>query len=258
MIQPTLLFGAVLSALSAGIYLYVGRVLSRRRQTSWEATVAWTLFIVWWYALGAATLSGALLSLLGAFRIAGLPVFVTFNLVNFLAICVALFGLMFYLLYLFTGNYRLLGPLAAFYIAYYILLVYYVQARMPVDVTVNRWNAGIVYQKEASGPLFLITLLLLVLPQILGSLAYFTLYFRVQNPTQKYRIFLVSWSIIIWFTSALLASLAGIGQQDWWQVSSRLIGLGAALTILMAYQPPSMVKRRFGIGSITEERSSSA
>jgi hypothetical protein len=145
--------------------------------------------------------------------------------------------------------------LAIFYIAYYLLLIYYIQARIPVDVTVGRWNAGLVFERQAGGPLFYIALLLLVFPQIIGSLAYFTLYFQVKNPTQKYRILLVSWSIIIWFMSAFLASITGIGQQDWWQVISRLIGLGAAFIILIAYQPPFSIQRRFGVTPITEETS---
>jgi hypothetical protein len=258
MVEPTLLFGATLSLLSAGIYFYVGKVLSRRRPASHEAGMAWSLFVIWWYALAAATFSGAIVSLLGALGVASVPLFVTFNHVNLLALCTALYGLMFYLLYLFTGNYRLLWPLAIFYIAYYILLIYYIQARIPVDVTVGRWNAGLVFQREAGGPLFYISLLLLVFPQIIGSLAYFTLYFRVENTTQKYRILLVSWSIIIWFMSAFLASITGIGQQDWWQVTSRLVGLAAALTILIAYQPPTSIQRHFGVTSISEDRSTLA
>jgi hypothetical protein len=253
MIQPTLLFGALLSIVNAGIYIYVGRVLNRRRAASADARLAWTLFVVWWYALAATTLSGAILSLLGGLGFVSLPLFTTFTLVNLLAICVALYGLLFYLLYLFTGNRILLGPLTVFYIVYYIFLVYYVQASAPVGVIVNRWSATLEYQNQIRGPLFLIALFLLVFPQIFGSLAYFTLYFRVRTVTQKYRVLLVSWSIIIWFLSAFLASLAGLGQQDWWQITSRLIGLIAALAILFAYQPPAWVKNRFRVTSITEE-----
>jgi hypothetical protein len=253
MIQPTLLFGATLSILSAIIYYYVGRVLSRRRVAAPDARLAWTLFVVWWYALASSTLSGAVISLLGAFNLAGLALVVTFNHVNLLAICVALFGLMYYLLYLFTGSRRLLLPLAIFYLVYYILLIYYIQARVPVGVTVGRWNAGLQFEQQATGPLFLIVLLLLIFPQVIGSLAYFTLYFRVKNITQKYRILLVSWSIIVWFMSAFLASIAGFGQEDWWQVASRLIGLSASLAILLAYDPLPWIRRRLGVSSIAEE-----
>lgn len=252
MIQPTLLLGASFAALSAGVYFYVGHVLNRRRPASSEAGLAWHLFVIWWYGLAASNLSSAVLNLLGAFGVANLPLFTTFTYMNLLAVCVGLFGLMFYLLYLFIGNRRLLVPLIVFYVAYYFFLVYYIQARSPISVTVERWRATLEYQNEVQGPLFLIAILLLVVPQIIGSLAYFTLYFKVKTATQKYRILLVSWSIIIWFLSSLLASVSGLSQQDWWQIVSRLIGLGASLTILMAYQPPSWIKHRFGVTAIAE------
>jgi len=255
MIQPTLLFGALLSILCAVIYYYVGRVLSQRHPASPDARMAWSLFVVWWYALAVTTLSGALLNLLGALGIVGLPLFTTFTLFNLLAICVGLYGLVYYLLYLFTGNRRLLGPLTVFYIGYYILLIYYVQASDPSGVEVERWRAVLVYQNQLQGPFFIVVLLLLLFPQIIGGLAYFSLYFRVKNVTQKYRILLVSWSIIIWFLSTFLASISGLAEYDWWQIASRLLGLGAALVTMLAYQPTAAIKRRFGVTSIAEESS---
>lgn len=255
MIQPTLLFGALLTIVSAVIYYYVGTVLRRRQSSSADTRLAWRLFVVWWFALAASTFSGAVLSLLGAFGIAGVPLFVTITLMNLLAICVALYALMFYLLYLFTGNRNLIGPLSIFYIGYYAFLIYFVQASDPIDVTVGRWSATLVYQNQIRGPLFLIALSLLVFPQIIGSLAYFTLYFRVQKATQKYRILLVSWSIIVWFLSAFLGSISGLAQHDWWQIISRLIGLSASLTIMFAYQPPLWIKRYFSVTSVAEESS---
>ena len=255
MIQPTLLFGASFSILSAGIYYYVGHVLSRRHSSSADTRLAWRLFVVWWYALAAATFSGAVLNLLGAFRIVGLPLFVTITLMNLLALCVALYGLMFYLLYLFTGNRKIIGPLSVFYIAYYGFLVYFVEASTPIGVTMGRWSATLSYQNQIRGPLFQIAILLLLFPQIIGSLAYFTLYFRVKTPTQRYRILLVSWSILIWFLSGYLASISGLSQYDWWRIVSRLIALSASLAIMLAYQPPVWIKRYFSVTSIAEESS---
>jgi len=210
---------------------------------------------VWWYALAVTTLSGAFLSLLGALGIVNLPLFTTFTLFNLLALCVGLHGLMYYLLYLFTGNRHWLGPLTVFYIGYYILLIYYIQARGPSGVEVERWRTTLIYQHQIQGPFFLIVLLLLLFPQIIGSLAYFSLYFRVKTATQKYRILLVSWSIIIWFLSAFLASISGLAEYDWWQIVSRFLGLGAALATVLAYQPTVAIKRRFGVTSIAEESS---
>jgi hypothetical protein len=133
--------------------------------------------------------------------------------------------------------------------------VYFIEASNPTGVNVGRWSATLAYQNQIRGPLFLIALLLLVFPQIIGSVAYFILYFRVKTATQRYRIALVSWSIIIWFLSAFLASISGLAQYDWWQVVSRLIALGASLAIMFAYQPPLWIKRNFQVTSIAEESS---
>ena len=252
-IQPTLLFSALFALLAAGIYAYVGWRLSKRVISSSRAQLAWGSFTVWWYGLAATTLIGALLSLLGAVGFTSLPLFVTATYINLLIICLALCGLLYYLIYLFTGNIRSLILLAIFYLIYYILLVYYITASSPDDVHIGRWNTTLVFHSPLTGPFFVIILVLLLLPQIIGGLAYFTLYFRVSDLTQKYRILLVSWSIIVWFISPLIAQAGGLAQQDWWQLTSRCIGLAAALTILMAYLPPRWLKQRYGILSLNDE-----
>jgi len=255
MIQPTLLFVTLLSTLCAGIYYYVGRVLARRRSSTADSRLAWRLFVAWWYALAAATLIGAILSFLGAIGIDDLALFTTLTLLSLLTTCIALYSLMFYLLYLFTGNRKLLGPLSVFYVVYYAMLVYNIQAHVPIRVAIERWRTSLVFQNPIQGPFFVLLLFLLVFPQIIGSFAYFMLYFRVTLASQKYRILLVSWSIIVWFLSAFLASITGISESDIWQVFSRLIGLIAASAILVAYQPPAWIKQRFGVRSVGEENS---
>lgn len=252
-IQSTLFLGALFALLAAGIYGYVGWQLSKRVVPSSDARQAWQLFSVWWYGLAASTLINGLLSLFGAFGLADLPLFLTATYINILVICVALLGLLYYLIYLFTGDRRAFLPLTIFYVAYYVLLVYYITASSPSHVDVGRWNATVAYRVPLAGPLFLIVVALLLLPQIIGGLAYFTLFFRVREATQKYRVLLVSWSIIVWFGSPLLALAGGLAEQDWWQLASRFIGLAAALTILMAYLPPVWLKDRYGINSLNDE-----
>jgi len=251
--QPTLLFSALFAVTAASIYSYVGWRLSKRVISSSEARLAWGSFTIWWYGIAATTLIGGFLSLFGAFDLTSLPLFVTATYINILVICLALWGLLYYLIYLFTGNRRLLVPLAVFYMTYYVLLVYYITASIPGDVNVGRWSATLAYRTPLTGPFFGLLIVLLLLPQILGGFAYFTLYFRVSDATQKYRILLVSSSIIVWFLSPFVALAGGLAEQDWWQFVSRLIGLAAALTILMAYLPPRWLKQRYGIISLSDE-----
>ena len=253
MFQITHLVSTLFSIASAAIYGYVAARLSPRTISNPGARLAWQLFGLWWYCVAATTLVGGILHLLGAFNIVSLPFFVALTYVNILLICIALWGLLYYLVYLFTGSQRFLVPLTVFYILYYILLVYLITVSDPARVEITRWTTQLVYAHPLTGPFFSLALVLLVFPQILASLAYFTLFFRVREATQRYRILLVSWCIILWFGSAFVASAAGLSQEDWWQILSRLIGLGAALGILCAYFPPEIIRRRFGIASIAEQ-----
>jgi hypothetical protein len=251
--QSTLLFSALFAVITAGIYSYVGWRLSKRVISSSEARLAWRSFTVWWHGLAATTLINGFLRLFGALGLTSLPLFVTAAYINILISCLALWGLFYYLIYLFTGNRRSLVPSALFYMIYYILLVYYITASIPGNVNVGRWETSLVYRAPPTGPLVVIVLAMLLLPQIIGGLAYFSLYFRVAEVTQKYRVLLVSLSIIVWFLSPLLALAGDLSQQDWWQFVSRLIGLAAAATILMAYLPPRWLKQRYGIISLNDE-----
>lgn len=252
-IQFTLVLSALFALLAASIYAYIGWRLSKRLISSSESRMAWQSFTVWWYGLAAATLIGGLLNLLGALGLTILPLFITATYINLQVSCVALLGLFYYLIYLFTGNSRWLMPLTILYTVYYILLVYYVTASIPEKINLEHWNTTLAYRAPLTGPFIAILVVLLFVSQIIGGLAYFTLFFRVPEVTQKYRILLVSWSIIIWFLTPFAGFATGFGQQDWWQIVSRLVGLAAALTILMAYLPPRWLKQRYGIISLLEE-----
>ena len=252
-IQSTLTFSALFAVVAASIYTYVGWRLSKRIVSSSEARIAWQSFTMWWYGVAATTLIGGLLNLFGALGLTILPLFVTATYINLQVSCLALLGLFYYLIYLFTGNSQWLKPLAILYMVYYILLVYFVTASNPVNVTLEPWNTELAYGTPLTGPFIVILIILLFVSQIIGGLAYFTLYFRVTDVTQKYRILLVSWSIIIWFLSPFVGLAAGLEGQEWWQIANRLIGLAAALTILMAYLPPRWLRQRYGIISLPDE-----
>ena len=254
MIQGTLLTSAIFSLASAVVYGIVGFQLSRRVVSNAASKFAWKLFTLWWFSLGVSTLTAFILNLMGAIGRPVFPVFLALTYLNLLIICIALWALLYYLFYLFTGKTGILIPLSVFYLFYYVLLVYYITVSTPNGVEVGRWTTSLKYLFPLTGTLFIFMLLLLVLPQILGSLAYLTLFFRVKERTHKFRILLVSLSIMIWFGIVLAASISGIAEQDWWQVLSRVIGLGAALVILMAYRPPKFIQQRLGVSSIMDER----
>lgn len=251
MTAQTLAAAGVFALAAAAVYAYVGARLARRRVSA-EARRAAMMFSAWWFALAGTTALTGLQVLAAAAGVTALAPYQAIAHLNLLLVCIALAGLMHYLAYLFTGR-DLLVPLAALYGVLYVGLVFILAGAGAQGLEVHRWSVAIDYARPIEGTTRIALVALILVPQLLGALAYFSLYFRMREPTQRYRIALVSWSIIGWFGSALVASSSGLAQADEWQLASRAIGLLAALTILLAYHPPAFVRRRYGIVSITEE-----
>lgn len=250
--ETTLIVGSAVAFIAASVYAFIGYRLSRRR-VSWEARAALQLFGVWWFALAGSTALGGITRLLASSGTDDLVLYTVTTYLNIMLICIALWGLLYYLLYLFTGSRSWFVPLTVGYLVYFLSLVYLINQAQPVGVEVGAWNVRLAYARDIGGLATQLALGLLVLPQILGALAYSSLLLRVRNPTQRYRIALVASSILVWFGSAYLASISGVSQEAWWQVASQTIGLVAAGVLLAAYFPPAAIRKRFGIQSLREE-----
>ncbi len=250
MSSATLAASAAFAVASAMLYFVVGAVV-RNRVVNDDEELPNAGFVAWWWGLAASTLIGAGLTLTAAAGYTSLRLWLATTFVNLLLICIALGGLLYYLGYLFTGRRSLWVPLTIFYLVYFGLLADFILAGDPVGVLVERWQVSIDYATDTAGSLlFAIVILLLIGPQIVGALAYFTLFFRVDDRTSRYRVALVSWSIIFWFSSSLVASFSTLGDQDWWQIASRFIALAAATTVLVAYRPPRWIRETFHVKSV--------
>ncbi|TAK12138.1 MAG: hypothetical protein EPO32_09755 [Anaerolineae bacterium] len=238
------LLGAGLAFLAAGLYGFVGLRMGRRVFENPEERLAWNAFRTWWLALAAVTALGALPSVAAVLGVRELWLFLSFTIFNLFGTCLALWGLLYYLVFLFTGNRRTLWPLAGFYLLFFFGLLAYIFYSGPAGLEERAFSVAIRYERPISGIYLILVLLFLVLPQIIASLAYFRLFFRVREPDLRYRIAVVSWAIIMWFGLGLLAPLVGLSRLEWWPLASRGIGLLAALAIYFAYFPPIAVQRR--------------
>lgn len=259
MVSQTLLASAAFAFLTGAIYAFVGHRLSRRPIPG-PGKLAAAGFIAFWYGLAVSTMLGGtgLQALFGAFDRTSLAFSLIISQVSLLAISVALWGLLYYLVYLYTGRTNAWIPIATFYAAFYLFLQYFIWDAGPIGVHAEKWQVVVDYEKDvqnlpATDPYLLSLIIGLLVPQILASLAYLSLVYRVKSPTQRYRILLVSLSILVWFGSPLIALGADVAQQDTYQVVSRTIGLLAAVVIFLAYYPPGFFRRRFGILSLSEE-----
>jgi hypothetical protein len=223
-----------LSIVSAVGFLLVGRTI-QKRDVSRSMRIGQDAFVVWWYALAATTLLGT------AGRLPwfdDLDAFLTLTIVTLLVLSIGLCGLLFYLVFLFTEKRSLLLPMAIGYAGFFLFLAWFILAPQPVGVESHAWGRELVYADEdyhRSGPIVGIAIALLLGPQLVASLGYLSLYWKVDDPLLRRRILLVSLSILAWFGSSLVGSGADVSRSDWWQLTSRLIGLAAAGTIYYAY-----------------------
>ena len=258
MTTTTLALSAAFSIVTSALYLYMGAVL-RRRHVSPDAKRAQRMFVLWWQSLGGLGLAGAVVQAIYAVR-GGLPTWIYQTYVTFLLLVlfIALWGLQFYLVYLYTGSNRTFAPLGAFYGILYLAtlaLIQWTWAQGPFAVVDNGWTLKTeptVQLGAAAGLLFTVVL---VGPQVFAGVAYALLFRKTRDPTQRYRIALISGSIIIWFGSSILGAAAQVNTGVTWQVVSRGIGILGALVILVAYKPPSWIRTKYGIRSISEESS---
>lgn len=256
MSSSSLTLSAISSLLAGLVYAYIGLRISRRK-VSTEAKAAQWLFCFWWFALAGS-------SILGAFQLAlylngSLPVwlYMSFSQVAILFLVAAVSGLLYYLLYLYTGTNRIAGPLAIYAVALFVVF----QALIawfgpPSALGDDGWmiqRVPVVTLSPAAGLLFVA---LFLGPQLGAAVAYALLYRRAKEPTQRYRIGMVSGSIFVWFGSSFLAAGTGV-QGRAWQVGSLLLSLAAAIVILLAYLPPMAWRRRWGLRSIDEETETS-
>lgn len=247
-----------IALVASGIYFIVAYALSRRSVEA-HARRAHRAFVLWWAGLGVIGIAGAFFSLgvpLGAFGPVGARV-ILYGLVGLIFAMLA--GLLYYLLYVYTGNPVNLRRVVLFYAALMVLFVYLTESQEPyIDDSGAEPELAYADERPSGDPLGLAFSLALVLPPLAAAVAYLGLYWRVPDTTSRYRILMVSGGIVLWFTYSALNSITQglLDIQDppfAARLAGQLLGVLAALMVLAAYLPPGPVRRRLHVRSIFEE-----
>ncbi len=244
MAREELILG-VLALLASVVYGLVVWTL-RRKQVADDARPALRGFMLWWGGLAIVGLVSAYLSLvqdIGAFGLVGGRV-VLYGLVALIMVMLA--GLAYYLLYLYTGRHSMLPLSAAFYAMLLVAFVVYVEAQQPAIVQ-GEWTYS-----QAFAPSSLWSILIgvaLVGPPLIAAGAYMALYRKAPDITIRYRILMVSGAFVVWFGWSVLSTFirAALNMAEptfMMQVASQVLGLLAALAVLMAYLPPRFLQAR--------------
>jgi hypothetical protein len=150
-------------------------------------------------------------------------------------------GILYYVTYVFTGRTTMFLP----YLVYYLGIFAVLAAGTALDTSeAERFMLSVSRLAIMTGPLLTGAIIALLLPVIVACGFYFSLYFAVDDPVQKYRVGLTSGAFIAWFGSAVAATLLGIAHEPWWAVLGRSIGVAASIVVFMAYWPPRSLHPR--------------
>jgi hypothetical protein len=231
----TLALAGGLSIVTGLAFAIVARAVSQRMATE-DRRLARRAHAAWWLCLGAyLVLQGALTILAGTGR-ATIDLYLASRIVAIPLLCASVWGLTFYLVFLYTGSTRAAIPLGVLYAAA-AAVFFYATFSVPQALIVRTWLIGI----EDSGPLYRFVYAIIGLPPILASVAYFGLLRRARQPEQRYRIALLGGSILAYIGSGLAARLFASDAAIF--ATLVVMGLGAAAASLAAYYPPAFVRR---------------
>jgi len=237
-----------LAALGTGaLYVYVGRLVLARSLPA-EARRANVAFATWWWSFGIVEFLLAAYLLPAALGLRDLALAVT--LINILLVlyAVAVGGLFYYLVFLYTGSSRAFWPVVLAYGAFALGLLYLVAWMQPMGFDDSTGLASLTFTRELQGAPTIVLGLAFSLPVVLAALGYGSLYWRTREPTPRFRIAVVALSFMGWFGWSATSSALQLSARF---PSSRIllfvnsgIALAAALLVVAAYRPPRWIVRR--------------
>lgn len=246
--QPTLLLGTLVTGATASLFAYAG-LLTWRRQVPEGSRLANGAFSMWWWG---ASMVIALLSVSNLLGMAGVvddDVHTTLHYLRAAPLSLALGCLMFYLAFLFTGQRRLVVPLAGAYLLHHAFTLYYFVRLGPMHTVVTAWDVRVVPETAVDGPLSAAFGIALALPIVAACAAYVVLAFRVGGREQRYRVGLVALALGQWFLLLLVSFLLRLQERDWFSVFYQVPGLVSALFVIVAFRPPPWLQQRLRVGA---------
>lgn len=232
MVLATLLLSGLVNVLAGAVFVVVG-LRFVPRPTSDASRLANQAFMVYWIASGVYTAIAGATDIAAA---AGYTPYLAFLALRYLTLpilCMAVGSLTFYFAYLFSGRVGWIWPLMAFFATVLMALTYHVRDRVPVGVVVGNWRVDIEYAAPYESTAFKVIVLAIVLPPLVGALAFIRLARRLEGEERR-RVLLVGIAMLTWTLAAVASRLAS---SDLMQLLTRpVMGIVVAAIVLSAYR----------------------
>ncbi len=254
----------VLETLCAGLFVSIGALLLGRK-TGGDYRKPIMMFSMWWIILGIDRVIEVAVRILnhdyGIYSL-NVPLYYVFWAIAPLGI----YGLLYYTIFLFSGRNRLAVPLGLFYLAITVIALATIAASGAYVADANDVNLGvqvnqpgnIAYLRPLSYAFIAAVLSALILPQIAVCIALYSIYPKMSQPTQKFRLAMIATAMLLFFGSTFVATLTGRIVGADWETLSKSIYLASAVIVYAAYSPPRLLREKYGLVSIFDERESTA
>lgn len=250
----TLLLGAAVELAAAGLFARVA-IVTLRRPVSAAGRGALIAFAAWWFGASSVLAIGGAATLLGLAGVLDPTVHFALLILRALPLSGGVLGLVYYLVYLYTGSRRALTPLVALYAAHFAFTLYYFLSLAPIHVETTAWEIRAAGASPPGAGLDVAFGIALALPILGATAAYATLLTRLDDRTQRYRVATVSIAFAQWFLFILLGFVAGFTTRDWFFLVYTGPGLVAAALVLGAYEPPAFLRERLSVDPVPRRES---
>jgi hypothetical protein len=217
-------------------------LLVLQRPASAHDRLAQRMFALWWSSAAAVILLSASPTILSLFGTPSIALIVAINYVLAAPLAAGLCGLLYFLLYVYTGRRGAILPLAVAYAAFFAFEVWYFAQFAGRHLETTPWQVRTV--SDVQPPVLLRAFFgaLVALPALVAAVGYGALLRRVHAPEQRYRVLMISAAFVVWFAPLLAAYVAGLDQVAWFPLVYQVPGLVAAGLIVAAYRPPSWLR----------------
>lgn len=229
-------FSLVVDALAASVATWIGARLLREPSEG-IARRARVRFAVWWLGLAADIVINAATWALYALGVTSVLVVSILTYLAVAALSVMFWGLLSYVLYLYTGRPGAMRVVTWLYTAVGVGAAVLIWTLEPDGVTLSAWGGAIHYVHEPSGATGLGVAIAFLLPPFLSAIAYASLLPRVKDRARRWRIGLVSGSVVAWFGAALVGA-AGASNV----FVSLVMSVASILGLILAYAPPAWTR----------------
>lgn len=232
----TLLLAGLVNMTAGALFAYVGLRFVPRR-TSRDSQLANQAFATYWTCMGLYHLIDGAQETAASVGYAPFDAFLFLRYLSLPILTLAVGGVTFYFVYLFTGRQTLAWPVVGAFSLVLMTMTFHIRDREPIGVIVSAWNTDLLYARPYESLFFDVILLALVLPPIVGAAFYLRLRRSLTEPHDRRRVLVIGWSILLWSLAAFLAR--ALGSNDFLEFLSRpVLGLLAAASVLAAYRMP--------------------